>query len=102
MALLFWLPMTDGTSLNQGVADTTITDTNIVVNNTGKLGKCCEFNATDSQILLSGYDFTSALSNDFSVAFWVYDNRNGARTCYITTYGMGTGNSGIAIEKTAA
>lgn len=101
--LRVWMPMVNGTSNNQGLTNPTITDTNIVANANGKLGKCCEFNGTDSRILMEGDFGTSVLGGDWTICMWIYDTRGAARECYFSTYGLTSGVSGgISLEKTAA
>ena len=100
--LRVWMPMVNGTSNNQGLTNPTITDTNIVANANGKLGKCCEFNGTDSRILMEGDFGTSVLGGDWTMCMWIYDTRDAARGCYFSTYGLTSGVSGgISLEKLA-
>ena len=99
--LKYWFPMTDGTSKNQGISDVKITDTNITANDNGKLGKCCEFNGTDSQILWNDTDIGDVLMGDFTICFWIYDTKGAARSDYFTTYNLSVANVGFSIEKNA-
>ena len=103
MSLQIWMPMTDGTSANQGLMDATIENTKIVANANGKLGKCCEFNGTDSRILINGDFGKTVLGGEWTVCMWIYDTKGAARGSYFTTYGITPGiSTGLSIEKTAA
>ena len=44
MALIYWMPMTDGTLKNQGLSGESFTSTNFSAQDNGKLGKCIKTN----------------------------------------------------------
>lgn len=103
MSLLYWLPMTDGTAKNQGLSNPTMTNTNITSYDSGKLGKCCSFNGTDSRILVEDTtNIGDILKEDFTICFWVYDAKEAARSCYFTTYNLDGVTAAFSIEKLAS
>ena len=72
MALQLWLPLIDSLQ-NQGIANNiAITDVgnHLTITNDGKLGKCYNFNGSNTEINVSGY-YPNSLST-FTIAFWYY------------------------------
>jgi len=101
MSLIFWFPMTNNSIENKGVDFADVTPTDISISTNGILGNCSEFNTATSKIVLSNYDFTSFFLGDYSICFWIYDDKNADRTCYVTTYNY-DGANGFTLEKLAS
>lgn len=68
MSLLAWFPL-NGNLNNQGISDISATNTGMVVDNSGVIGKCYSFTTAD-KFTLSNVPFAS-LTN-CSVTFWIY------------------------------
>lgn len=67
MALQVWLPL-DGNLNNNGLYNTTVTNT-ATVDNSGKIGKCYAFNGSSSNKIVCT---ASTINGEASVACWVY------------------------------
>ena len=68
MSLQVWLPL-NGNLKNYGLSDMQFTNNSAVVNTTGKIGSCYEFNA-NAYIKESGYDWSSFNTSQFSLCCW--------------------------------
>ena len=68
MALRVWLPLNDGTLKNIGISNIKVTNNGATVNDSGKIGKCFNFDGND---YIGG---TYTLSNTMTFAAWVYFN----------------------------
>ena len=102
MSLRVWLPL-NGTLDNQGLDDVVVTNNGATVDNSGKIGKCYNFNGNNSYISLSGdilYSIIKGGSQPFSIAMWVYHADN-SRAILFGDYGL-DGKIDFNIELTAA
>ena len=67
----------------------------------GKIGRCYDFNGSDSKIEFVSTDM-NAMGGDkpFSICFWLKSNDTGVRSIYFGDYGL-SGSMNFNIEKTA-
>lgn len=69
MALRVWLPL-NGSLENVGVSDAIVTNTNGVIDNNGKIGKCYTFGTGTSYLTIPKEAMTE-FSTECSVSFWL-------------------------------
>ena len=90
MSLQVWLPL-NGDLHNQGLkGDTIITNTNAVINNEGKIGKCYSFGTATSRINLSA-NAMSSFTGEASFCFWI--KILSWNTSYATYFQAGMGST---------
>jgi len=102
VSLRVWLPL-NGTLDNQGLDDVIVVNNGATVDNSGKIGKCYNFNGNNSYISLSGdilYSIIKGGSQPFSIAMWVY-HADDSRAILFGDYGL-DGKIDFNIELTAA
>lgn len=87
--LKVWLPLNEDLR-NQGLADVVVTNNGATVNNSGKIGKCYEFDGSDDYISLDSpelYDIIRGGSQPFTIAFWIY-HADATRAILFGDYGL--------------
>lgn len=99
MGLRVWLPL-NGDLRNNGLDDVTVTNNGAIVDDNGKIGKCYNFNGSNSGINISGEIIPVLAHGDFSVAFWIYSNDLNDRSIYLST--IPSSGYGLGIEKTVS
>lgn len=72
MSLQVWLPL-NGSTVNQGISNVQITNTNATVDNAGKLGKCYSFNGSNAYIKIALPQSMTTLINT-TVCMWMKSN----------------------------
>lgn len=97
MSLQVWLPL-NGDLHNQGLNNTNITNTNATLNNNGKIGKCYNFNGSNSYI--KGNTFLNNNSTAFSFSCWVNFNSTSGIQCLFSNR-TATSESGFSIFYTS-
>lgn len=97
MSLQVWLPL-NGDLHNQGLNNTNITNTNATLNNNGKIGKCYNFNGSNSYI--KGNTFLNNNSTAFSFSCWVNFNSTSGTQCLFSNR-TATSESGFSIFYTS-
>ena len=97
MSLQVWLPL-NGNLHNQGLADITVTNNGVTVDNNGKIGKCYYFNG-NNQYLQLNRSLVNLYTNDFSWAIWLKPT-DSTRGIIFSEYAS-AGASNIAFELLA-
>ena len=97
MSLAVWLPL-NGDLHNQGLNNTNITNTNATLNNNGKIGKCYNFNGSNSYI--KGNTFLNNNSTAFSFSCWVNFNSISGIQCLFSNR-TATSEGGFSIFYTS-
>ena len=106
MSLQVWLPL-NGNLDNYGLSNVSVTNSGATVNDSGKIGKCYEFNGSSS--LTIGY-LNGLSSEDKSVSMWVKPNgANDSKILFRTEgtspgrfyFGIKNGTWNIAFGSTA-
>lgn len=92
MALQVWLPL-NGDLHNQGLQNITVTNNGAVINNNGKIGKCCSFGTAESYLSLPTSAMTS-FTTECSISFWL--NILSWNGSYATFFQAGTASSSWA------
>ena len=87
MALHVWLPLL-GDLTNNGIGNPTLSVDNATVDNSGKLGKCYNFNGSTSCINITYSEIPNILNGDFSICMWIYNNDNGGRSILFGSYAL--------------
>ena len=90
MSLQVWLPL-NGNLNNNGLSTGSITNYGATVDNSGKFGKCYNFDGTDDAILVP---FNSFVTDEWSFSVWFYKSGLSSKN-YDTIFG---GPSGFEIE----
>lgn len=103
MALQVWLPL-NGSLENNGLHNIQITNGGATIVNDGKIGQAYEFDGITNYIQLDDMSFMpTALTKEWSIAFWVYSNDDGVRSVYFSNYQLGgVGDVSFGFEKTAS
>ena len=97
MSLAVWLPL-NGDLHNQGLNNTNIINTNATLNDNGKIGKCYNFNGSNSYI--KGNTFLNNNSTAFSFSCWVNFNSISGTQCLFSNR-TATSESGFSIFYTS-
>ena len=96
MSLKVWLPL-NGNLNNLGTSNIEITNNGATVNNSGKIGKCYQFNNTNITASTTA-TFNSYFTNEISVALWVKISSSHASWAQALTYGtVGTSWNDIKV-----
>jgi len=94
MALRVWLPL-DGDLKNLGISNIEITNHGATINNSGKIGKCYQFDNSSSYIELNCnelYKILNGGTQPFSVCFWV-NQIDSSRAIILGDYSVSGGNN---------
>ena len=93
MSLQVWLPL-NGDLHDQGLSNITVTNSNATIDNSGKIGKCYDFNGSNSKLIgtlpSTVIDNTTPIG---SIAFWVrFDSFPNSSSWYnLVSIGSGEG-----------
>ena len=87
MALQVWLPLTKDLR-QQGLNSSTISGTNVIINNNGKLGGCYSFNGSSSYLLSNKSPFSNS-TDDWSYACWFKPNNQHQGCLFSDRTGVG-------------
>lgn len=96
--LKVWLPL-NGDLHNQGLSDVTVTNNGATVNNSGKIGKCYEFDG-NAHWLQFDQPLGDLYNNDYTIAVWLKP-MDSTRSIIFSEYAA-SGASGVALELTAS
>ena len=94
MSLRVWLPL-DGTLDNQGLDDVVVTNNGATIDNSGKIGKCYNFDGSNDYISFP-YSFPS---EDWSYSIWFYTTSTNTQTLGCCRNGVGFGFSIFLISN---
>ena len=94
MSLRVWLPL-NGTLDNQGLDDIVVTNNGATVDNSGKIGKCYNFDGNNDYISFP-YSFPS---EDWSYSIWFYTTSTNTQTLGCCRNGVGFGFSIFLINS---
>ena len=90
MSLQVWLPL-NGNLENQGLSKITMTNNGAIVNNSGKIGKCYQFNGA-SNYLITDFEPKNIIPNEMSFCCWVKLNKiNKIHTLFCSRIKTGAG-----------
>ena len=98
MSLKVWLPLVRDLS-NQGLLDTTFVNTNVTIDDSGKLGKCYYFNGS-AYLKETSIDWTNFNTSEFSLCCWYKQpspvaSGNSQMICIGTSSGWGNIRIGL-------
>ena len=96
MALQVWLPL-NGNLNNQGLTNTTVTNSGATVDNNGKIGKCYNFN---SNKYLSVPNPITTSTTAFSISTWIYVTQFSNGFACVCSGRSSTSGAGIAFWVT--
>ena len=94
MSLRVWLPL-NGTLDNQGLDDVVVTNNGATIDNSGKIGKCYNFDGSNDYISFP-YSFPS---EDWSYSIWFYTTSTNTQTLGCCRNGVGFGFSIFLISN---